>query len=584
MLTRSRPRVLMVVMAMFAMVTTLISPAHAAPTCTMAPKLDGSFAQPKLIDDFTDAQLSNEINVLTGACMTDQILQWTADTKANTTVYPSGLGSPYTQSTKTDVVGRVLTAADNRINEYLGLQINDDWWAKYANDPGWLNAQATAATNLAADLNAKYGTHPSFAGWYLSFEVDNWNFTTQASWTAMANFYSTVAGYLHTLTPGKPVVISPFFNTAGGQTSSQWTTMWQYILANAPIDVIALQDGIGAGHAQTSQLAEWFGATKAAIPTGSSTQLWADAETFTPDFNPLGIGTVVADLKAEAPYVTRFWSFSYDHYDSPLVVNPLYDKVYRDYLSSGTVQNTAPTAPTGLTATARDPLTISLSWTASTDATGVVGYQIFRNGTLVKSVYSTATTFADGQLDPGTAYTYQVAAFNAAGVISAPSGSASATTTAAPSNPNNLAAGKTYTASVPASPSYPDPGTKLTDGVYGTTSYTDPAWQGRNTGNPYSFTVDLGAVKTINEVDSDWLQVRSVFIFLPSSLTVAVSTDGTAFTDIGTMSAPNVGTIDQTRKYRLLGLNTTGRYVRLTVTPASSAWSFTDELEVRSAT
>lgn len=117
MLTRSRPRVLMVVMAMFTMVTILISPAHAAPTCTTAPKLDGSFAQPKLIDDFTDAQLSNEINVLTGACMTDQILQWTADTKANTTVYPSGLGSPYTQSTKTDVVGTFVLVGKSRADQ-----------------------------------------------------------------------------------------------------------------------------------------------------------------------------------------------------------------------------------------------------------------------------------------------------------------------------------------------------------------------------------------------------------------------------------------------------------------------------------
>ena len=43
------------------------------------------------------------------------------------------------------------------------------------------------------------------------------------------------------------------------------------------------------------------------------------------------------------------------------------------------------------------------------------------------------------------------------------------------------------------------------------------------------------------------------------------------------MAALAAGDADQARTYRLLGLNTTARYVRITVEPASSAWSFTDE-------
>ena len=48
------------------------------------------------------------------------------------------------------------------------------------------------------------------------------------------------------------------------------------------------------------------------------------------------------------------------------------------------------------------------------------------------------------------------------------------------------------------------------------------------------------------------------------------------------MNAPHVGTADQSRKYRLINFSESARYVRVTVTPASSAWSFTDELEARS--
>ena len=72
-----------------------------------------------------------------------------------------------------------------------------------------------------------------------------------------------------------------------------------------------------------------------------------------------------------------------------------------------------------------------------------------------------------------------------------------------------------------------------------------------------------------------------MFIFLPTELTVSISANGTTYTAVGTMNAPNVGATDQTHKYRLINLNNSARYIRITVTPASSAWSFTDELEVR---
>lgn len=572
--------------ALVAAVSCLVIPAATLSPGTAhastAPALNGSFIQPALVDGLSNTQLATEDSDLTRAGLTQQVLQWTADSKADTTVYPSGL-TGYTQSTSTDVLGRVLSAADTAgITEYVGLATNSDWWTNYANNSTWLTSQATTANALADDVYAKYGSHSSFGGWYIPFEVDNWNFTTTSSWSAMAGFYTTVANHLHTLTPGLPVIIAPFFNTAGGQSSSQWTTMWESILSNAPIDVVALQDGIGDGHATNTQLATWYAATKTAITTSSpSTQLWADTETYDTNFHPLAISAVVADMQQEQSYVSDFLSFSYDHYDSPLQVGSLYDTTYRDYLSTGTVESSAPTTPSGLSAAAADALTINLSWTASTDNTGVAGYQIYRNGTLVQTIFGSATTFTDGQLDPSTSYTYSVAAFDAAGNVSTTSATASATTPAGPSNPTNLASGKSYTATLTADPSYPDSGGELTDGIYGTTSYSDSAWQGRNTGSTYSFTVDLGATKTIKEVDSDWLQVRSVFIFLPTQLTVAISTDGTTYTTVGTMNAPNVGSTDQTHKYRLINLNNSARYVRITVTPASSAWSFSDELEVR---
>ncbi|MFJ2706347.1 glycoside hydrolase family 6 protein [Streptomyces sp. NPDC087428] len=88
----------------------------------------------------------------------------------------------------------------------------------------------------------------------------------------------------------------------------------------------------------------------------------------------------------------------------------------------------APTAPTGVTVTAKTSGSVSLSWTASTDNTGVTGYDVFRGGVKVGS--TTTTSYTDTGLTASTAYSYTVKAKDAAGNVSAASGALSATTSA----------------------------------------------------------------------------------------------------------------------------------------------------------
>jgi chitodextrinase len=101
----------------------------------------------------------------------------------------------------------------------------------------------------------------------------------------------------------------------------------------------------------------------------------------------------------------------------------------------------APTVPTNLTATAKSSSSIALAWTASTDNVGVAGYKILRGGTQITT--TTATSFTDTGLSPGTAYSYQVIAYDAANLTSTPA-QAGATTftndTQPPSAPTNLTA------------------------------------------------------------------------------------------------------------------------------------------------
>ena len=93
------------------------------------------------------------------------------------------------------------------------------------------------------------------------------------------------------------------------------------------------------------------------------------------------------------------------------------------------LDTTPPSAPTGLTATPTTTYvsyastTIALSWNASTDNVGVVGYYVYRDGVKITTSTTspvTATSYTD-TVPPAQSwtYTYTVAAYDAAGNISA---------------------------------------------------------------------------------------------------------------------------------------------------------------------
>jgi hypothetical protein len=95
----------------------------------------------------------------------------------------------------------------------------------------------------------------------------------------------------------------------------------------------------------------------------------------------------------------------------------------------GAADTTAPSVPTGVTATAAGSGEVDLSWSASTDNVGVTGYDIFRNDSLLASAGPT-TAYTDLTVDPELTYRYQVRARDAAGNVSALSDVATATTPA----------------------------------------------------------------------------------------------------------------------------------------------------------
>ena len=146
--------------------------------------------------------------------------------------------------------------------------------------------------------------------------------------------------------------------------------------------------------------------------------------------NNFGSPTITAD--------TFFWNFAnkWSNGENFVMVfsginandswNTVQGKFIVTSVPTTTPDTTAPTTPTNLSATAISSSQINLSWTASTDNVGVMGYRVYRGGTQIAT--PTTNSYSDTSLSPSTSYSYTVAAYDAAGNTSAQSASMSATT------------------------------------------------------------------------------------------------------------------------------------------------------------
>ena len=97
-----------------------------------------------------------------------------------------------------------------------------------------------------------------------------------------------------------------------------------------------------------------------------------------------------------------------------------------EYGSGPVDDNTAPTVPTNLAVASTTTVSANLTWTASTDAVGVVGYRIIRDG--ADAGTSATNSYTDTGLVGGTTYSWTVQAYDAVSNFSGSSDAAEGTT------------------------------------------------------------------------------------------------------------------------------------------------------------
>ncbi|MFE8017315.1 discoidin domain-containing protein [Streptomyces antibioticus] len=156
----------------------------------------------------------------------------------------------------------------------------------------------------------------------------------------------------------------------------------------------------------------------------------------------------------------------------------------------------APTAPANLALTEPSAGQIRLTWNASTDNTGVTGYEVYRDNTLLTTVAGNVTTYTDNR--PATVtVSYFVRAKDAAGNVSGDSNTVTRTGTSGPGS--NLAVGRPITASSTVHTFVAENANDNSTSTY---------WEG--SGHPATLTVKLGANADVSSLvlrlnpDSSW--------------------------------------------------------------------------------
>lgn len=149
---------------------------------------------------------------------------------------------------------------------------------------------------------------------------------------------------------------------------------------------------------------------------------------------------------------------------------------------------------------------------------------------------------------------------------------------------SHLALGKKVIYNSPYSSNYPAQGnTALTDGIRGDWTYGDGSWQGFISDNRLDVTIDMEKETSIHSVTAAFMQVVGAEVFLPETVLISISDDGTHFTELRKQHFE----VSKETPIRFTDISwqgeAKGRYIRYQAQAGSEfgGWIFTDEIIVK---
>ena len=174
-------------------------------------------------------------------------------------------------------------------------------------------------------------------------------------------------------------------------------------------------DVYGTSNGWSEATTTWSTAPAAGVKAGSVSSAVVGNTSYLFDVTPLvsGDGTVSFLVRSVSGDGARYYTSE----SGTATTAPQLQVTCGGGGGGGGGDTSAPSQPGNLAAVATAGSQVDLSWSGSTDNVGVTGYRVYRNGsgTPMAALGGSARSFTDDTVQPGTGYTYQVSAVDAAG-------------------------------------------------------------------------------------------------------------------------------------------------------------------------
>ena len=282
------------------------------------PYLTGTFVQLFGKNDWTTAQWEKFFSELKELKINTVIVQYTAFKNAYNDITWFDSANTFTSQKSRHTLARLFEAAQKQgIEVHIGLHFDETYWQNQTNR-AWLQLNAQRCIELAKEINSRFGNHPAFKGWYIPHEPEPYAYGSDEKIALFRDvFVNPIADALHSW-GGKPVSIAAFWNSK--LTSPNQLQHFMAELAKSHLQIIMLQDGVGAKHVTLDQLNTYYqSAQKGLFEENKNYKgaFWTDLETFaytpTPPYPPAAFDRVEQQLMIELsiPRISKAVSFQY---------------------------------------------------------------------------------------------------------------------------------------------------------------------------------------------------------------------------------------------------------------------------------
>jgi hypothetical protein len=236
------------------------SPAGSAET---SPRLDGTFIQLSAAHGtWTETQWEDLFRDLRRLRLTRIVVQWSM--AGDTAFYESAV---YATVPKPPLETILRLAEESGMGVLVGLAHDPAFWERIDGEPPLVEAYLARlrgrSLSVARELAPRLGGSAAFAGWYLSEEVDDFNWLEPRRRRSMAAHLKEQADALHALTPGRSVAVSGY--SGANCDPIALAALWRDLLEVSSLDLLLFQDGVGALNLDVEHVPEYLEALKGAL-------------------------------------------------------------------------------------------------------------------------------------------------------------------------------------------------------------------------------------------------------------------------------------------------------------------------------